>query len=379
MFDSTKLVIEYANLLGWKPHFDNTITIPAGLSVSDSGQYYQQKHPALRLDLIKATLPPSYPLPVYLENTVLDSVKEMFNDVLQYRQISDYGKTILNESILLNRYARKNDVIINLNRFVGFQIKVNSMTGLTAMINEMGLQFTSAETFDMYLFHSSKTEPLKVFEVSTTGNGSMTWKKIDLELSAFKSEEYQGGVFILGYYQSDLNSTAINYSNFNWVQGECGTCNNSFAGIWKSIRGLYHIHPIYSPNGSYVKGELPDLQSGFLYSDTESFGMNLKLSAKCDLTDFFIDNKSAFVNLLALKVASKIVSDMKYSQQTNHAEENLKAMIIGDVDGFVDQKSSNLPTQYRNELKAVTFNMSGINAKCLGCEAEKYTPVIGVV
>ena len=46
-------------LIGWKDHFDLT-DIPAlgaALNDSESGEYYQEKHPAVSLELISAMLP----------------------------------------------------------------------------------------------------------------------------------------------------------------------------------------------------------------------------------------------------------------------------------------------------------------------------------
>ncbi|MCK5643279.1 MAG: hypothetical protein KAJ19_20895, partial [Gammaproteobacteria bacterium] len=104
-----------------------------------------------------------------------------------------------------------------------------------------------------------------------------------------------------------------------------------------------------------------------------------KLSVQCDLTDFFVQNKYVFKNLLGLKVVQKVLAVMKFSQQINHIEENIKHMIIRDMEGDIDTKLVNIPTRYHRELKAVAFNTSGINSKCLGCIDEGYAPVYGVV
>jgi hypothetical protein len=70
---------------------------------------------------------------------------------------------------------------------------------------------------------------------------------------------------------------------------------------------------------------------------------------------------------------------MKFSQQINAIEENIKMMIIRDLEGDIETKLTNIPSQYNKELKAVSFNISGINAKCLGCEDQNTSPSYGVV
>lgn len=378
MFKSTLVAPEYEHLIGWRQHYDASIVLPGTLTQTDTGEFFQQKHPALDLAVIQTLIPPTLPLQDYLKNTVTDATNEMFNDVLQYRQLNKYGKTLLEQSVLLNRYGWANDTITNQSRFVGMQIRTKDLTGLQSVINEIGLQFAGAESFKLYLFHSSQSEPLQEIDVTTTGNASWKWIKTDIELSSFQSLNHHGGVFILGYYQDDLNSNAINYTSFNWDVGACSGCNDQHVGVWRSIGQNFHIYPFYVPFGSFTVGEMFDMEK-MMYSNSQSFGLNFKLSVRCDLTDFFIQNKFVFKNLLALKVVHKILNEMKFSQQINAIEANMKMMIIRDLEGDIDTKMINIPTQYNNELKSVAFNISGINSKCLECEDVSYSPSYGVV
>jgi len=380
-FKSDLIVPEYQNLIGWRQHHDTSeIQIPVGLTSTETGEYYQQKHPALALDNIQALIPENYDLDQYLTDVVKDSTNEIFNDLIQYRQLKDFGKTILDNVTLLNKYGSIRDRIVNQGRFVGFQIRPKAITGLTAIIEAIGLQFDGPATFNLYLFHSNKKNSLKTIEVTTTGDG-WDWNLTKEELSSYKADEFHGGVFILGYYQDDIAGSgvsAINYSNFDWNRGECSSCNNKHFKSWRSIRGHFQVYPIYWPQGSFTVGEMPDLNDAFYIND-QSFGLNLRFSAVCDLTDFFIQNKFAFKNLLAIKVVYKILNMMKFSQQINSIEENIKMMIIRDLEGDIDTKLMNIPTQYHKELKAVTFNTSGINSVCLNCEADGTGPFYGVV
>lgn len=379
MFKSNIVVPAYKNLLGWRQFHDNSIQIANGLTTTETGEYYQQKHPALQLDIIQTLISPNLPLDTYLENTVTDATNEIFNDLLQYRQLNQYGKTLLETSVLLNRYGWTQDTITNQGRFVGMQIRTQDLTGLKAIIDEVGLQFSGEETFNLYLFHSSKSDPLQVVEVTTNGNANWNWKKINWELSSFSPEQFYGGVFIVGYYQDEITSNAINYTNFNWDSGVCGGCNDPHISVWRSIRKNFHVYPLYVPAGSFGEvGKMFDLEKA-IYSNNQSFGMNFKFTVQCDLTNFFVQNKFVFKNLLALKVVHKILNDMKFSQQINAIEENIKMMIIRDLEGDIETKLTNIPSQYNKELKAVSFNISGINAKCLGCEDQNTSPSYGVV
>lgn len=368
MFTSDLIIPEYKNLLGWRQHTNNTeFQIDVALTSSETGEYFQQKHPALRLDIIRATIPDGLDLSIYLEQKVRDASVEMFNDLIQYRQLKKIGKTLLSQAQLLNRYGWLNDKITNENRFVGYQIRMDSVTGLQMTINQIGFQFSTAENFDLYLFHSSKKDPIKVIPVITTGNGQWDWLLANEIISEFRMNESYEGVYILGYYQEDITGNAINCTDFNFDKGECGSCNPNLGINWRNISEHFLIYPIYVPNGSYVKGEMFDLNNAF-YINNQTYGLNLRLSVSCNLTEFFIDNKLAFKNLLALKVTDMILKDMKFSQEINFIEENIKMMIIRDLEGDVETKLKNISSQYQAELQSVTYNISSINSKCLTCE-----------
>lgn len=378
MFKSTEVVSAYKSLIGWRQHHDTQeVIIPDELTQSETGEYYQQKHPALALDIIQTLIPPTLPIEDYLTNTVSDSTNEIFNDILQYRQVNEYGKTLLSQSVLLNKVGWVNDKITNQGRFVGLQVATRDVMGLQAVINEVGFQFAGEESFTLYLFHASQVEPIKTLEVVTNGNPYWNWRGVDWELSLSDSD-YRDGIFIIGYYQDEISTNAINYTNFNWDRGVCGGCNDSHISVWRDIRRNFLVYPIYVPAGSFVQGEMFDMKDAF-YSNDQSFGLNLKFTVRCDLTNFFVQNRFAFKNLLSLKVVYRILNDMKFSQQINAIEQNIKMMIIRDLEGDVDTKLTNIPTQYRNELKAVSFNISGISPKCLPCESQNKEPVIGVV
>lgn len=380
MFKAENLIPAYSNLIGWKQHHDTTeIELDSSLTSTDSGEFFQDKHPALRLDIIKATIPDNYGLETYLRDKTRQASVGMMNDLLQYRQVNQYGKTLLKTSQLLNKYGWLNDKIVNENRFVGFQIRLRTSTGIQAVIKQIGLQFSTVENFTLYLFHSSKTEPIETIEVTTTGKAQWDWFQTDDELSltSFENEEYNEGVFVLGYYQEDLVGGAINNTDFNWDKGACGSCNASNHHQWKSINEYFLVYPLYVPSGSFTKGEMFDLNDCF-YINNESYGLNLRLTTRCDLTGFFTDNRFVFKNLLSLKVTEMILNDMKYSQQINYIEENIKMMVVRDAEGDTETKMNNITRKYRNELKAVSYNISGINEKCLPCQGESYEPEYGM-
>lgn len=377
MFDAKQVVPEFESLLGWRD--DVNIDLPLAMNQSETGEFYNSKHPALKLSKIQAVIPANKVLEDYLTETVEDATTEMLNDLLQYRKLNNYGKSLLEHSVLLDKYGWKQDVIINQGRFVGMQVRLKNMSGLKAVINEIGFQFSQPEAaLKIYLFHTSKEDPIDTFDVAIDGNGNWSWIKKDIELTAFKSANYHGGAFIVGYYQEDLTGNAINYTNFNWDTGVCGSCNNPHLKTWRSIRNNFHVYPLYVPAGSFTKGKMFDLSNDAIFSNSESYGLNFRFTVKCDLTEFFIQNKFMFKNLLALKVTEKILNDLKYTDEINPVEENTKMMAIRDLEGDKETNLLNIPIQYSREIKAVSFDMTGINSKCLECDPKSTGVTYGV-
>ena len=69
MFDN-RVIAELKKVIGWKNHWDTTEipTLPADYKATESGQYYQDYHPNVRLDYIQALLPSNYPLETFLDD-----------------------------------------------------------------------------------------------------------------------------------------------------------------------------------------------------------------------------------------------------------------------------------------------------------------------
>jgi hypothetical protein len=361
-----------SGLVGWRNHYDTKeiAELSEELQVSETGEYYQERHPALRLDLIKATLPNNRDLGEYLQEVENGAVTEILNDLMESKELARTSKTVVANDVIYNTEGWVNDTILNESRFVGVRFRVMQTVGLKAVINRIALQLTqSQDKLPIYLYHSHRAKYLAKIEYTTAQGGQFNWLEVIQELHA-DDEDLSGGSFFLGYYQDDLTGQAIQYKKLNWRNGYCSTCDGGIRqSRYTSITKYLQMQPFYVPNGSLAgDNDFMFDPSAIIETDDNNWGFNFNVSINCDLTNFWCDNRKSLKNILALRVTIKILKNMQFSQQINHIEEQLKMMIIRDLEGDKETNYVNLYQQYSRAVKSLKFNHSSISKVCLPCD-----------
>jgi hypothetical protein len=372
MFTSVRAIDRIKNLVGWKNHYDLT-EVPAlnpNLNISESGEYFQDFHPALRLDIIQACLPENRNLDDYLEEKREVGVSQLLGDIVSQRQYEQYAKKTLHKQTVLDKYGWIGDSILSNGRFVGFKVKTRFETGLNTVIKKIGIQVTQPQTLKIYVFHSSKMDAVHTIDI-TIGTG-VQWNWTDSDFSLFaEDQDISGGLWIIGYFQDDLIGSAIGYKQMNWINGPCSSCDGgTMINQWRIMNKYMKIVPFYVPAPNLNGNQMFDLNDTIEVYDN-NFGLNLQVMSECDLTDFFIDNRFSLKRGLGLKVAYLILKDIEFSQESNFIEENLKSLIIRDLEGDKDTKYINLVDQLLNEIKGINFDLSKESAFCLPCNNNK--------
>lgn len=372
MFDNTRAKECLKGLIGWKDHYDTGKIPPlsADLKTSETGEYYQEKHPALRLDLIKATLPENRDLEEFLQETEDAAITEILNDLLEKKAVTRTAKTIAANDIIYNSEGWANDLILNESRFVGVRFRVKHSIGLKAVINRLALQFNQAQNgLELYLFHSHKAKFLAKIQYNTTQGGQFNWIEVNQALYA-DDQDLSGGSYYLGYYQDDITGQAVQYKKLDWANGYCGTCDGGVAQArYLSVAKYVQMQPFYVPNQS-LPANNDDMfnPEDIIQTNDNNWGFNFNISINCDLTNFWCDNRRSLKNVLAQRVTIKILRTIQFSQQINYVEEQLKTMIIRDLEGDKETKYINLFQKYERAVKALNFDMSSINKDCLPCD-----------
>lgn len=374
MYQINKIKDCFSGLIGVKNHYDtNAIPeLPAELQESKSGLYLQDLHPAMRLDLIEACLPPNRQLEDYLQDKLDNGIQLLMNEVVAQRKLYEYGKELLSNQALLYGYGWAKNVIVNESRFVGFRITIADEIGLKVSLKGLGFQFNEPQTdLEIYVYHSSRSEKVTSFNFTSTKGLDWAWIEDELEMFA-QTNEIQGGSYVIGYYQDDIQGQAINFTDFNWQTGPCGTCDGGHKRrLWNDFNKYASVMPIYVPAGAQdVSRNMFDMDDTIVDLN-KSYGMNIKLSAECDLSYFLCENKTPLINGYGLMVVYSILKDIQFSEQINHIEESLKMMIIRDLEGDKETNYINIADQLKVAIKNINFDFSKISKPCLSCNHNK--------
>lgn len=370
MFD-LRAITELKKVVGFRDHWNATDipVLPVTLSDSESGQYYQDFHPMVRLDYISALLPSDYPLDTFLDDIETSAIKQMLNKMQTFKKLNNSGQDLARNNLIYDNVL-KNKPIINESRFVGVEFALNDTSvGIRAIINRVGLYLTTAQpSLTLYLFNSLQEDAVNTYTFTSVNANSFTWLETQINIDYQDSSGTDGGVWWLGYYQNDLVGQAISYDVLNWRNGYCQKCDGGTrSSKFNSISKYVNMSPFYVSGSSLpAVGKLFDADD-IVYNYTCNFGMNFNVSVVCNLSQFWVDNRLSMVNAIGKTVALKILEMMKASSQISAIEQNVQFNIIRDLEGDRETQSVPFWQQAERSIKSTNFDQSNINSTCVPC------------
>lgn len=418
------------HLIGWEQNYDTSdLKISDALTVSESGLYFQQIHPLLTLQnmsciapdfknitfpeyenkefskgnivtykgktykLIRETnrdeqkqLVPPYnseywvetnPFSEWLEGKTKASIQKAITRYCNEKTAEGTNKPLCESRALFDGTGRLVDTVKNKKNLVGFEIVPIRAKGITTKINKICLQFTKAGEYTLYLMHSSMYEPIRTIKLTKTRDNSAEWFTVDDFYLPYQSEDIDaGGSWYLCYSQSELpeGSQAIR-KNKDWSKEPCGSCSRRELLAWMAWSKYLEIHPFY------VNEELTDIEDESLhlwdiennqYTYDNNYGLNLEVTVSCDITDFIVEQRMMFQDVIAKQVAIDMLREFVYNSnvRTNRHSINASRLdILYEVDGdSSSMKKSGLSYQLDIAFKAIKLSTSGIDRVCLPCK-----------
>lgn len=413
------------HLIGWEQNYDTSdLKISDALTVSESGLYFQQIHPLLTLqnmsciapDFKNITFPEYNSEKEYSKGNVVDyqgtqykalqkaqgkqpdieseywvetnlfsewlesktkaSIQKAIARYCNEKTVEGINKPLCESRTLFDGTGRLVDTVKNKKNLVGFEIVPVRAKGVTTKINKICLQFTKAGEYILYLMHSSMDAPVKIIKLNKIRDNSAEWFTVDDLYLPYQSEDNDaGGSWYLCYFQSELpeGSQAIR-KNKDWSKEPCGSCSHRELLAWMAWSKYLEIHPFFV-NEELINTEdeslhLWDVENN-QYTYDNNYGLNLEITVACDITDFIIEQRMLFQDIIAKQVAVDMLREFAYnsSVRTNRHSINASRLdILYEVDGdSSSMKKSGLSYQLDMAFKAIKLSTSGIDRVCLPC------------
>lgn len=412
------------------------LKISDALTVSESGLYFQQIHPLLTLQSMSCIAPDfknmtfeeynaekpyskgnvikygsllykalqnstgkqpdieseywveTNPFSEWLESKTKASIQKAIARYCNEKIAQGTYKTLCENRTLFDGTGHLVDVVKNKKNLVGFEIVPVRAKGVTTKINKICLQFTKAGEYILYLMHSSMDAPVKIIKLNKIRDNSAEWFTVDDLYLPYQSDNNDaGGSWYLCYFQSELpeGSQAIR-KNKDWSKEPCGSCSRKELLAWQAWSKYIEVHPFFV-NGELVEAisfndnsnedsekqpiHLWDVDNN-QYTYDNNYGLNLEITVACDITDFIIEQRTLFQDIIAKQVAVDMLREFAYNAnvRTNRHSINASRLdILYEVDGdSSSMKKSGLSYQLDMAFKAINISTQGIDRVCLPCK-----------
>jgi len=209
--------------------------------------------------------------------------------------------------------------------------------------------------------------PIKTQRITTDTARSFAWTDLTSFILEFASSEYDaGGSYYIGYFEDDVSGNAI-IKDMDWsAAGRCATCNAYDARAYKLYNKYFDVIPFYVENPTDTN--LWDIQeNSYEYYRNTNFGLNLEISASCDITALICQQKALFDELIQMRMGIDTLTEMIYSTRNNEIAKKLRAMNSRITLDIMGDRGGGMENQYKTLQKAVDFDFSGIDKACLPC------------
>lgn len=412
------------------------LKISDALTVSESGLYFQQIHPLLTLQNMACIAPDfknmtfeeyntekSYskgnvveydeklykalqkalnkqpdieseywaetnPFSEWLESKTKASIQKAIARYCNEKTVEGTNKLLCESRTLFDGTGRLVDTVKNKKNLVGFEIIPVRAKGVTTKINKIGLQFTEPGEYTLYLMHSSMDAPVKIIKLNKIRKNSIEWFSLNDVYLPYQSEDNDaGGSWYLCYFQSELpeGSQAIRKDK-DWSKEPCNSCSRREYLAWMAWSKYIEVHPFFVNeelieavnfnddfNEDFAKQpiHLWDVENN-QYTYDNNYGLNLEITINCDITDFIIEQRMLFQDIIAKQVAVDMLREFAYNAnvRTNRHSINASRLdILYEVDGdSSSMKKSGLSYQLDMAFKAIKLSTEGIDRVCLPCK-----------
>jgi hypothetical protein len=307
VFDTQRVLNKLVGRVGWKQPTqpEQQSLVSATNQASKSGRYFQDVHPQVSLQRIKAAIEDvaisDEDFSAYLQDLTKASILKALNGIFNRPEV-------IETDMLFERNERQTQVVTpNADKFVGYQFEIVNNPDFATKISSVALYFDSAVTFTLYLFSDTRRTPLWSKAVTTVAN-DLTIVDLDDCVLTYLADNNRSGRYYFGYYTNDL-AAAKPY--------------NEMVTGWN--RGCLYRYLSVEANAT------PDPFDINHYGSTgNTFGFNLEVTSYRDYTARIIANAPLFDEIQCLQVAADVLELIINSNRSN-IDERLSKETAGRI------------------------------------------------
>lgn len=364
MYNVQTLKQELIGLVGWRQNQDSSGWQLNDLTTSSSGLWFNGVHPMLTIDNLISVCPR-----FDLINSDQNAINTAFTNWLKQKTEDGIVKAIeawigekfenktannlLAKTNLFDVTGNVTDLELSSGKVVGFEFTPARQGSLAVKINRVGLQFDTNQMIGLHLFKSGQTAPIQSVLIDYQGGGSVQWESVNWTMDG-------EGSYWVAYDQRTIVGNAIN-----------GVRDYTFdsSGLTSFPSGRFFRSVAFNAGVANLNN-LWDLKENHFTVST-NYGLNFDMDVRCDYTNFIVDQKSMFQNLIALQVGMDLLREIAFNPESrvNRNEANAtRAQILYEIDGDTQGRNDfSLLGRYKKAMAGIQFDTSGIDKTCLPC------------
>jgi hypothetical protein len=369
MYSKSAILTAATDIVGYRESTDsNYATLPAYLKTSQSGFYINDLPIPLELidDAKQEQTFNNYVINVH--NSEILKIIQRFTDK-QKKKLNT--KELLTDVTMIQRFNDFSEVVSGKNsRFVGYAITPRESKSININLKSVGLQSSAAESFTLYLYDPTQEAAIQSKTVTCSGK-SVTWTSLDWDIEFDKSDGGAGSSYLIGYFEDDLSG---NLYQQTWSEGMA----HQAMKVTRQYAGLV---PVRFNNNLLSGVGLPDMEYLESSQCTQTSGFNLRLNAKCDITDVLVDNIQMFGEAVQYGIAIRYLKDAQGKiglNPTVSSGQNRTSFqdMITDFEGTLYGGVIEGIGYQRGIMDNLTLDFSELDAICFKARNDRITNVL---
>lgn len=356
MINFTDIATCTNQLVGYRNSDDPCTEQITGDATGATSNVYVTDIPGMTPELLQfAAKSASYSdLSTYVNDVIKKEALNAMKDFVRRQKELTKARHLMDNVDIVKNVQHMADKVNKIGRFVGVRITPEASDNIKVWDRKIGVQFdTLNPTLKIYLFETSQEDPIRTFTL--TGHNkvnSLQWFDLKDENWFQYYKDKDGGTqqrFYLGYFENDLLGQAI---DTQFICGDCGS-----GDFWTDLNKHVAINGLEFGNSALNGTKLPNTKKVGLTNQT--YGLHLKLSVTCDITETLCDNIDQFDRLIQHKAAIRSFKDYFNTVEIGRESELARNNALSNLDM--------VESDYDNILKGLKLDYTDLDSICFPC------------